>query len=261
MPVNWDKLSAGLDAALVTLFAMQGRRGGGHFQNESGPPTEGGKGFFASLLALLIRVWEEKGGSMKDESEMLESLFSGPVEKSEKLTVEERRKVAAVLNTMTAVERNVFRVAIFIMNPEISMIEVEERKDDKGKVVSPASKRTEKTGVDPRINVLRGIAEMVHEDHSNAAEVAAMLRDAGTLGSDNKALAVLKKMQTETGKILCNYFDVEKVEDITKEMILKKVQRLSEMISTDPTQPRPKDDAGWLMRMARKLTPGAFPNA
>jgi hypothetical protein len=216
---------ANLAASLMGLF----RRGGTHGEQASGAPYE--RSFLVTLVELIVRVWEEKGGSMKDESEMLESLFSNPDpnSKSTKLLPEEHRKVSSVIKAMTPAERKVFRIALFLMDPEVSTIETPgtpPKKDADGKVIKEGTKptvRTERTGVDPRINVLRGIAEHVHEDLSNAAEVAAMLRDTGALGANNEALSFLQKVQMEIKKLLCKLLGVASIEDITTSLVIERL--------------------------------------
>lgn len=189
------------------------------------------KSFFVILIETVVRVWEEKGGSMKDESEMLESMFSNPDPdaKSAKLTPKEQKKVSAVLKEMTPAEQKIFRIALFLMDPEVVTIETpgkQEKKDKDGKVIQKATeptKRTERSGVDSRVNVLRGIAAHVKADFSNATEVATMLRDVGALGSNNEALNFLQKVQTELKKLLCTLLSVESVEDITMSLVYDKL--------------------------------------
>ena len=255
---GWDKLSAGLDGLVAAL--MLTNRGG--MQPSVAAGGTGGPRFFTSLLNFVVRVWEEKGGSLKDESEMLEAMFSGEFgEKSKPLTTPERKKIAAVLKAMTLAERNIFRVAIFIMNPEEKIHRTLEVKDDKGKI-TPATERTEKTGVDPRINVLRGVAEMVNDDLSNVAEVAETLRDAGTLGGNNKALLMLPRVLTALKRLLCDAFGVQNIEDITAELVKRKAREIASLIETpDLTAPKANDTAGPLLRFGRSITPGAYPNA
>ncbi len=259
---KFDKLSVILDG-LVAALLLTGRNGGAV---RSGPidggAGVGGKGFFTSLMALIIRIWEEKGGSMKDESEMLESLFSGPSTETKPLSVEERKKISAVIKSLSPTERKVFRIAIFLMDPETITIDSPEKKNADGKITSPAGKVTQKTGVDPRINVLRGIAEMVDDDHGNAGKVADTLREAGTLGGNNEAIAFYGKIQQVTKKLLCELFEVESVEEITRDIVKREAKRLFKKYiePEDVTMPRRDDTAGTLLRIARSMTPGSFPN-
>ncbi len=250
---GWDKVSAGLDG-LVAAMMLTNR--GGMQPSVAGGGT-GGPRFFTSLLNFAVRVWEEKGGSLKDESEMLEAMFSGEFgEKSKPLNTTERKKIAAVLKAMSVAERNIFRVAIFIMNPETKTHRTLEVKDDKGKI-TPASEREEKTGVDPRINVLRGVAEMVNDDHSNVAEVAETLRDAGTLGGNNKALAALIKAQGVAKLLVCKLLKVESIDKITTEMLIAKAKEVLGD-SPDLSKPPKNDNAGFALRIGRLITPGGY---
>ncbi len=241
-------------AFLPMLFRQRGGHGAVGADGTQAP------GFLSGLLTVLVRVWEEKGGSMKDESEMLESIFADSSAKNVKLSPIERKKVSAVLGAMTPTERNVFRIAIFIMNPEVTTIETAGKTDKDGKV-GPSTTRTEKTGIDPRVNVLCGIAEMVDEDMGNVDEVAKMLRNAGALGGDNASLKFLGKAQEEIKKILCRVLGVDSIEEITIDLLRAKGKGLLSHIEVpDPTQPRPNDNAGWYVRFMRSITPGSFPN-
>lgn len=243
-----DKAGA-LFSGLDLLRGLTGNRG-----------ASTGPNFLSSLLAFAIRVWEENGGSMKDESKMLESLFSNPTMKSEKLTPEERNKVAAVIKKMTKAEQKVFRIAIMVMNPEEGSVDVPEKVGRDGKVATPAGKRTEKTGVDPRINVFRGIAEHVHTNLDNVEEVAEMLRGTGTLGGNNEALKFLVRLQLELKKLLCAFFVVESIELITFEMVKEKATALIGKIGV-PNANLPGPPVGPLMRVGRLITPGSYRNA
>jgi hypothetical protein len=150
------------------------------------------------------------------------------------------------------------------MEPEIKVVTTPERKekdkDGKERVVKAATSTTERTGVDMRINTLKGIAALINDDLSNVAEVALMLRDEGTLGSENKALRLYRSGvdKLETG--LCQLFGVTEVSEITLAMATSKCLELLGPLP-DPTKPRARDRAGVLVRFGRKITPGAFPNA
>ncbi len=224
-------------AGLNLMATLRGHSGGnGRHVDADGRPVMSA---ISALIALAIRIWEEKGGSMKDESEMLESMFSNPGVKSEKLAPDERSKVAAVIKKMTKAEQKVFSIAIMVMNPEEGFVDVPEKLGKDGKVIAPAGKRTEKTGVDPRINVLRGIAEHVHANLDNVADVAEMLRGTGSLGGNNEALKVLVKVQVELKKLLSRFFEVESIELITFDMVKAKSSRLINgiFVIPDPKQP------------------------
>ncbi len=220
-----DELPA-IALGLMNLF--QGRRGG-HASGDGGAAE---KSFLVALVETIVRVWEEKGGSMKDESEMLESLFSNPdpSAKSAKLLPQEHIKISAVIRAMTPAERKVFRIALFLMNPEVATIEtpgMPEKKDSDGKVEKKGVKatvRTEKTGADSRVNVLRGIAEHVDDDLGNADEVAAMLRDTGALGGDNEALSFLQKAMTGIKNLLCKLLGVATIEEITPSLVYERLK-------------------------------------
>lgn len=249
---TFDKVGA-MGAAFSLIDLLRGfSHGGVHV----GGGTSG-VGFLTSLLTVLVRVWEEKGGSMKDESEMLESMFADPQAKNEKLTPQERTKIAAVIKEMTPAEQKVFRIAIFVMDPDVTTIDIPEKKDKDGKVITAAGKRTEKTGIDPRVNVLHGIAEHVHDNLDNVTKVAEMLRGTGALGGNNEALKFLVKVQVELKKLLCAFFGVLSIELITIDLVKAKVNDLTKKIGIlDPTLPKPK--AGLLIRFGRKITPGAY---
>ncbi|OGZ05240.1 MAG: hypothetical protein A2845_02915 [Candidatus Lloydbacteria bacterium RIFCSPHIGHO2_01_FULL_49_22] len=250
-----DKVGA-MGAAFSLIDLIRGfSHGGVHVGGGTG-----GVGFLTSLLTVLVRVWEEKGGSMKDESEMLESMFANPQAKNEKLTPQERTKIAAVIKAMTPAEQKVFRIAIFVMDPDVTTIEVPEKKDKDGKVIAVAGKRTEKTGIDPRVNVLHGIAEHVHDNLDNVTEVAELLRGTGALGGNNEALKFLVKVQVELKKLLCTFFGVESVDLITFDMVKEKATVLIGNIGV-PNANLPGPPVGPLMRVGRLITPGSYRNA
>jgi hypothetical protein len=244
----------------ATLLSTMRNRGGHGTIIERG--AQQGPSFLASLLTAAMTVWKEKGGSMADESELLEALFGHPERphKTAKLTGTEHKKVGAVMKAMSVAERKVFRIALFLLDPEVSTIDVPEVKGPDGKVVTPATKKTERTGVDPRVDVLRGIASHVEDDLSNAEAVAVMLRDTGALGGNNEALTWVSKMSDTIKHILTKVADVDSIEEVTLE---KLKSRLTSLIGErpDPALPRPNDNAGFLLRMGRSMTPGAFPRS
>ncbi len=262
MAINWDKVSVGLDG-IVAALALSNRGGGVAQAAQSATAT--GRGFFVSLLSLVTRIWEETGGSMKDESEMLEAMFSSAESfkaESKPLTLPERKKVSAVMRAMDPSERKVFRIALFLMDPE-TVSQRNEHFDKDGKITA-RSEKMDKTGVDPRINVLRGIAEMVADDLTNVAEVANILRGAGTLGGENKALRAFKFVLDQTKSVIAELFEVRSVSEITFAMVRERGQRLLERIemeAPDPSLPRPDDDAGGFVKALRAVTPGSFPAA
>lgn len=246
-----------LAASLLSMFG--GRFGGGHNVSAAG----GSVGFLTSLVAFAVRVYEESGGSKKDESELLESLFNDPaIVKSEKLGPDERKKVADVMAKMTPAERKVLLIALMIMNPKVVIVETAEKKDKDGKVTTPATKRTEETGVDPRVNVLRGIAEHVTDDPESPAQVAEMLRGTGALGSDNKALKFMARVMTELKNLLCSLFAVDSIDKITPALVKAKASELLVTMNIQvPDLKQPGPPAGLLVRTLRPWTPGAYNNA
>jgi|GEM_PF-4901667 len=253
-----DELPGLAMAGLNLMATLRGHsRTGARGVGMDGAPTVGA---IASVITFIVRVWEESGGSKKDEKELLESLFldPDPEKKSLKLTALEQRKVTAVIKEMTIPEKKVFRIAMFLMDPEVAIISVPEEKKGE-KIIKAASTRTERTGIDPRIDVMRGIANHVKDDLNNAGEVAAMLRDVGALGSDNKALLFLSKVQTELKKLLCRALGVSNIEDITLDIVLARARVYRAMFRVpDVTDPGPP--AGWFVRAGRVVHPGSYPN-
>ncbi len=255
-----DEIPNLLLTGATLLSTMRNRNGGHTVIDRSG--TASGPGFFSALLSAALTVWREKGGSMQDESELLEALFGHPERphQSTKLTALEHRKIGAVMKHMSVAERKVFRVALFLLDPEVVTTETPEVKGADGKIITPTAKKSERTGVDPRVDVLRSIATHVAEDLSNADEVAAMLRDTGALGGNNEALVWVAKLSDVIKSILMQMAGVNRIEDVTLKHIGDRVtQVLGE--TPDPSLPKPHDDASAILRFARTITPGSFPNA
>lgn len=225
-------------------------------QGTMGAPT---KGFLVSLVEMAIRYWEESGGSMKDESELLETMFSAPTLVSKKLSKAEQEKFSSVIKFMTKPEQKVFRIALMILNPEEVTVKTAEVKKD-GKTVSPAQERREKNGVDHRINVMRGIAAHVNKDLSNAEDVAIMLRDAGSLGGNNESLKLLGKAQHVVTKTLSYICGVDSINDITLAKLRERATAVLGVIPPVPDNTLPGPRVSLLMRIGRRLTLGSHAN-
>lgn len=243
-------------ASLGASIGAMLRRGNGQpmVAPTGGAALATGPGFFASLGSLFTKIWQESGASLQDEMEILEAMYTDPTSKTPKLTKDEHAKVAAVLGNMSKASQRIFRTVLMLMDPEFGTIEYAEIKDASGKVTQPASKKSERTGYDPRISALRGIADEVKDDLSNAKEVAEGLKNLGILGRDNIALKCLIEGMGYLSKGLRAVFDVETIEEITLNMIKEKFSTaLTPSIDLPPT-----DNAGWLVRFMRSITPGAY---
>ncbi len=249
----------GLAMAGLNLIATLRQSGNNarHASADGGPMV----GALSAIVAFIVRIWEEKGGGIKDESELLESLFSNPDPnvKSRKLDFLDHKKISAVIKEMTPSERKVFRIAIFLMNPEVTMVDVPEVRNG-DKVTQKASTRTERTGVDARMNVLCGIAGHVNEDLSNAKDVSEMLRGTGALGANNESLKFLVVVQNALKKFLCALFGVTEIDQITSTLVGEKAKELGAMIKV-PDVRAPGPPVGFLMRIARAVTPGSYGSA
>lgn len=182
-------------------------------------------GFFAKLLDIGITLYRESGGGMLDEMAITQGLFADMNLKNAVLDPTEQRKIIAVIAAMEPHEKVVFRVVLSLMKPEAMKVPVPGKtvKRDGKDVKEPDSFKWEKTGVDPRVNTLKGIAALVSDDLSNTREVAAMLRDAGGLGSQNMAVQAYLWGKTELEKEMKKVFRVERISDITYKMVEDKL--------------------------------------
>jgi hypothetical protein len=218
-----DELPA-IALGLANLFQSR-RSEGNHSSGASGGPAS--KSFLVTLAEIGVKWWEQSGGSMKDEAELLKTLHGDTGAKHTKLELGESKKIAALIGAMEGRERVVFRLALFLMEPEIKVITTPERKekdkDGKERVVKAATSTTERTGVDMRINTLTGIAALINDDLSNVAEVALMLRDEGTLGSENKTLRLYRGGVLRLQKGLCQLFGVDTIDKVTTELVSAKI--------------------------------------
>jgi hypothetical protein len=211
--------------ALGIANLMQGRRHAGP------PPSNGGSGpapksFLVTLAEIGVRWWEESGGSFKDEAELLKTLYGDRDAKHTKLEPTEARKIVALIKEMGPKERVVFRLSLFLMVPETRPVTTPERKekgpDGKERVVKAATSTTERTGVDMRINTLKGIAALINDEMNNVADVALMLREGGVLGSENKALQAYRSGVEKLQSGLCQLFEVDTPDKITMSVVSAK---------------------------------------
>ncbi|KKU79311.1 MAG: hypothetical protein UY04_C0012G0023 [Parcubacteria group bacterium GW2011_GWA2_47_7] len=245
MPITLS--SAGNMAEILNTFLrIKGNNSGGSNSGSGAFPPA--KSVIALLIEIAVRLWEESGKSYKNQSELLETMFSAPNLVGKKLSKKEQKKAAAVIEEMTAPEQLVFSIAMMILNPEVVTIKVPAVKDG-AKVVTPASERTEKNGVDHRINIMRGIASHVNDDLSNAKEVADMLRGLGAISKNEKSFKLFGKIQTWVKSILCYACGVTSLNDITLGVLKARGVKLINLVEMpDPTQPLPGYEPSRLMR-------------
>lgn len=234
----WDKIGAALGALAVGLdLSGRGGRGGFGGLPQGAATGTGQKGFLVSLVEFGITLWRESGGSKEDEGKLGESLFADPSNRDTKLSPDERRKINAVLAAMTKSKRTFFKLVLYTLKPETRKIVTPEQRQkgaDGKETVTPGSTREEPTGYHPRISVLKGIAEQVKDDCSNAADVAQMLDDATLLGSDNKALQFYKKAVEALHRQACEEFGVNDVNEITIEMVYAKIEKALDLGPKEP---------------------------
>jgi hypothetical protein len=126
------------------------------------------------------------------------------------------------------------------MKPEIAEVKTPEKKakdaDGKERVTQAASSKFERTGVDMRINTLKGIAELINDDLSNVADIALMLRDEGALGSENKALRAYRSGVERLQSGLCRLFEVDTPDKITMNVVSAKLEAWTR---SEPPEPVP----------------------
>jgi hypothetical protein len=207
------------------------------------PPFSGGNGspsksFLVTLAEIGVKWWEESGGSFKDEAELLKTLHGDTEAKHTKLEPTEAKKIAALIKEMEPKERIVFRLSLFLMLPEVKVTTTPERKekgpDGKERVVKAVTSTTERTGVDMRINTLKGIAALINDDPSNVADVALMLRDEGVLGSENKALRAYRSGVAKLQSGLCQLFEVDTPDKLTMNVVSEKIAAWARSAPPEP---------------------------
>jgi hypothetical protein len=226
-----------LIASGAGLFRGKGVHQGGQ-QPSSGANGTVSKGFLVTLAEIGVKWWEESGGSFKDESELMKSLHGDTAAKHTKLEQAEAKKIVALIKAMEPKERVVFRLSLFLMKPEVAEVKTPEKKakdaEGKERVTQAASSKFERTGVDMRINTLKGIAELINDDLCNVADIALMLRDEGALGSENKALRAYRSGVEQLQSGLCRLFEVDTVADITMSVVSTKLEAWTRRVPPVP---------------------------
>ena len=203
---------------IANIASNMGRRGGAVV---AGNTTTARPGAIAKLVDIAVQIWRESGGGLKDETDLLQGLFADMALKNAKLEHDEQHKIAALFKHLEPHEKLVLRVATSQMEPVTEKVVIPGKtvKRDGKEVRDPETVKYEKTGVDPRVNTLKGIALLIENDLSNVAEVAQMLRDTSALGSQNKAVKAYLWCKAELEKEALRTFRVEKLSDITYKMI------------------------------------------
>lgn len=233
--------------ALGVANLMQGRRHQGPVQSNGGPAS---KSFLVTLAEIGVKWWEQSGGSFKDEAELMQTLHGDTVAKHTNLEPDEAKKIAALIKEMEPRERIVFRLALFLMEPETAEVKTQERKekgaDGKDRITQAASSKFERTGVDMRINTLKGIAALINDDLSNVSEIVLMLRDEGTLGSENKALRAYHSGVDKLQSGLCQLFEVDTPDKITMSVVSAK---FAVWTRSNPPMPVPMSIIGRFFNM------------
>lgn len=212
--------------ALGIATLLQGRRNAGtHVSGGTSGPAP--KSFLVTLIEIGARWWEQSGGTMKDEADLMKTLHGDTSAKHTKLEPDESRKMAALIEAMEPRERIVFRLALFLIEPETTVVtspaKKETGKDGKERIIKEATSTTERTGVDMRINTLKGIASLVDSDLGNVEEVTRILRGEGVLGSENKALRAFQGGVDKLQAGLCRLLEVSTIDEVTSELVLSKI--------------------------------------
>lgn len=209
--------------ALGIAGLLQGRRNAG--AHLAGGPAP--KGFLITLLEIGVRWWEQSGGTMEDEADLMVALHGDTSARHTKLEPLESKKIAALIEDMAPKERIIFRLALFLIEPETKVVTIpakkETGKDGKERITKEATSTTERTGIDMRINTLKGIASLIDDNLGNINEVTRMLRGEGVLGGENKALRAYNSGVDKLQAGLCRLFEVNTIDEVTAELISQKI--------------------------------------
>ena len=265
---TWDKIGVAMEA-LILSNSMRARQQGG-----SSAPSTTGKGSIATIAELISKAYREGGGTLHDEALILEHTFgadpSGEPQFIEKL---ETKKIAALMKILEDWEKFNLRLELLLLDTEVVKTSTpggvkkgddgkpEMGDDGKPKKVA-ATTREEKSKVNRRINVLKGIAAHIDDDMNevNLKHVAKMMRDIGALGNITRSQRLQKWTKDNVSeKKVAAFFGQESISDIRYKMVEDK---FVEFIgpAPDPTLPRPNDKAWWIKRVLRNATLGSFPN-
>lgn len=178
------------------------------------------------VIQAIMMIWKELGLTAADEARAMEAFFSNPNQKDVDLSAEETQKLLALVEVMRKSEKVMFRLALYQLEPETIETVTAPTTDKDGKVTKPATTRKERSGYNPRINVLKGIAALISEDHGNVKKVAEQLRKGDFLGSENKSLKLYTKAKKKAEKELCDLFGVKTLKEITPQLITTKMKEL-----------------------------------
>ena len=267
---TWDKIGVGLDAILLGT-SMRGRQQGGF----GGAPATSVKGGLATIAELVAKAYREGGSTLLDEALILEQTFgANPMDQAQFIEKLETEKVAALMKILEDWERFNLRLELLHLETEVVKISTpggvkkgddgkpEMGDDGKPKKVATTT-REEKSKVNRRVNVLKGIAAHIDDEMSEESlkHVATMMRDIGALGDKTRSQRLMEwaKNKVDSGKIAA-FFGLSSLDDITYKVVEAKLAELLGPLP-DTSQPRPKDNAGMLLRFGRVLIPGSFPNS
>lgn len=205
----------------------------------------------ASMLGTLgdaiTKMIERSGATLRDEHEWRATVG--------KLSAPDRKRIADIEALLTEAElRLLRRIALSSAKGEPKVVELEPEVKENGKVKTPAKKVVVyPSSEEKQMEFFRALAKMVADE--NARKTVARLRrnelDPGRFSE------LWESSVGAVGKSVLSYFGL--TSESTPEEIVRKIRgRLPEVSVPDVNAPKENDDAGFLMRLGRYISPGAY---
>lgn len=244
--LEWDEVLLALLAMILPgLFGRRGAHGG--VPGEHAPVAPG---FLAHVGSFFTKLIERSGMTYVDENEWgrLVGMLNKP----------ERERIHEFEAQLSPSENRVHRLIVFSdAEAKQVVVELEPAVVKDGKMIKPAKKALITPSSEKhRLEYLRGLAKKIGD--IGIEETVRMMR-ANQFGP-GRLQELFRRGAVGVGNAIARALGVATVDEITPALLLAKAGEFLGPIP-NPSEPRPNDTAGPVMRAMRRVTPGSFPNA
>jgi hypothetical protein len=219
-----------------------------------GPKATKAAGFFNHIASELGLGWEDEADFTIELSKLQDE--------NEKTEI---RNLIRILN-----KRQLHRLALITFNsPKIAA----KTQTIRGKRMGNETVDEKEVELAPEhsggVLFLSALAKLLKDEPDDASKIALMQK----LNHLPTTKSFVERAEDRIKAVLRKKLELKDEEELTLGLVAEKLvsnieyeavnKRLKEFLgdTPDPTMPRPQDKAGWMVRLARMFTPGAFPNA